>query len=122
MNGEIPVDHHDGVAVAHLAGDVDISHAVSLRNELMRAISNQEFGLVVDMSDVRYLDSAGVNVLFELAERLSSRQQQLTAVVPDEALIERVISLVNLRSVMPTHRTVDDAVSAVRALAPPVDS
>ena len=122
MNGEVAVEHREGVAVARLSGDVDISRAVALRAELMRAISNQEFGLVLDMRDVAYLDSAGVNVLFELAERLASRQQQLMAVVPDNALIERVIALVNLRSVMPTHPTVDEAVAAVRALAPTGDS
>ena len=118
MNEAIPVEQHDGVSVARLSGDVEISRAPEVKNELLRVLSNQDFGLVLDLREVTYLDSAGVNVLFEVAERLNSRQQQLMAVVPERALIRRVLTLVNLRSVMETHRTLDGAIAAIHALQP----
>jgi anti-anti-sigma factor len=118
MSSSINLQRFDGVPVARLEGEVDLTRAPTIRVELLRAVENLDHGLVIDLRDTTYLDSAGVNVIFELAERLSSRQQLLAAVVPERAIVERVISLVNLRSILETHRTLDDAVGAVRARAP----
>jgi anti-anti-sigma factor len=122
MNGPFTTERHDGVAVARLSGDVDISRAAAIRAELLRVLSNLDFGLVVDLREVTYLDSAGVNVLFEVAERLASRQQALAAVVPETALIQRVLTLVNIESAVDTHPTVDGAVAAIRNLTPTDES
>ena len=122
MNGPFTTERHDGVAVARLSGDVDISRAAAIRAELLRVLSNLDFGLVLDLRDVTYLDSAGVNVLFEVAERLASRQQALAAVVPETALIQRVLTLVNIESAVDTHPTVDGAVAAIRNLTPTDES
>jgi anti-sigma B factor antagonist len=122
VNGSLTTERHDGVAVARLSGDMDISRAAAIRNELLRLLSNLDYGLVVDLREVTYLDSAGVNVLFEVAERLASRQQALTAVVPDTALIQRVLTLVNIRSAVETHPTLDAAVASIQALAPQHES
>ena len=122
MNGQVPIRREGEVTVATLSGDVDISRAEPIKVALLRAIGNEEFGLVIDMREVTYLDSAGVNVLFEVAERLRGRQQRLVLVLPDTALIQRVLSLVNARSVMQTTTTLDDAVAAVQSLTPTDES
>jgi anti-sigma B factor antagonist len=106
----------DGVPVARLSGEVDISRAAAIRLDLLRALSNLHHGLVVDLRDVSYLDSAGVNVLFEVAERLSARQQALATVIPDDALIQRVAKLVNLGAATEIHRDLGEAVASIRAL------
>jgi anti-anti-sigma factor len=114
----VDLQRHSGVPVARLEGEVDLTRAPTIRVELLRAVENRDHGLVIDLRDTTYLDSAGVNVIFELAERLSSRQQLLAAVVPERAIVERVMSLVNMRSILETHRTLESAVAAVQALDP----
>jgi anti-anti-sigma factor len=103
------------VPVAHLSGDVDVTAAPVLRERLLASVDNEDMGLVVDLSEARYVDSAGINVLFELAERLRVRQLALVAVVPEGGLVERVLSLVNFASVADIQRSVDAAVHVVRA-------
>ena len=44
------------------------------------------------------MDSAGINVLFELAERLEARQQKVAVVLPERAIVRRVAELVGLGS------------------------
>ena len=68
---------------------------------------------MVDLSETRYLDSAGVNVLFELAEDLSERQLTFALVVPEGGLVERVVMLVDLASVAQLHRSVAAAREAI---------
>ena len=118
MKSGVDLQHHDGIPVARLVGEVDLTRAPSIRVGLLRAVTNQDHGLVLDLRDATYLDSAGVNVIFELAERLSGRQQRLAAVVPDRAIIERVLTLVNLRSILESHRTLEEALDSIRALEP----
>jgi anti-anti-sigma factor len=109
------VSYHESVGVVRLDGEVDIVQANELRERLFSAIRNQDLGLVVDLSDATYVDSVGVSVLFELAERLSERQLRLAVVVPEAGLIERVLAIVNLKSVAEIRRSVADAVDAIHA-------
>lgn len=101
------------VRVVAVEGDVDISRAPVLRQELRRSVDNHDLGLVVDLSETRYLDSAGVNVLFELAEDLTERQLAFAVVVPEGGLVERVVMLVDLASVAQLHRSVAAAEEAI---------
>ena len=118
MSSNVDVQREEGVPVARLLGEIDLTRAPEVRVDLLRAVTNLDHGLVLDLRETTYLDSAGVNVIFELAERLRSRQQGLAAVVPERAIIERLIELVNFRSILQTHRDVDDAVAWVQQLAP----
>jgi anti-anti-sigma factor len=112
---ETRVDHRDSVGVVHLAGEVDIVQAHELRGRLLGALRNEDLGLVVDLSEATYLDSVGVSLLFELAERLSERQLKLAIVLPPAGLVERVLTIVNVSSVAEMHSSVDAAVTAIHA-------
>jgi stage II sporulation protein AA (anti-sigma F factor antagonist) len=106
------------VPVVSLEGDVDIARAPHLRERLLGAVRNDDFGLVVDLSDSRYIDSVGVSLLFELAERLASRQLRMAVVIPGEGLVERVLKIVDIGSVSSVHENVGDAVAEIRGAAP----
>jgi anti-anti-sigma factor len=102
------------VAVVQCSGDLDVIRAPTLRNELMASVGNRHAGLVVDMTDVSYLDSAGVNVLFEVAEELRQHQLAMAVVIPPESLVERVITLVDLGSVVTIQRDLETALAQIR--------
>ena len=115
MTVKVEFDHRDSVGVALLSGDVDIAHASTLRKQLLSAVRNDDLGLVVDLTDARYIDSVGVSLLFELAERLSDRQLRFAVVIPDGGLVQRVLTIVHLDSVAEVHPGLDNAVAAVRS-------
>ena len=100
------------VSLIELDGDIALARAPELRDELRQSVDNQDVGLIVDLTAVRYLDSAGVNVLFEVANELSTRRIALAVVVPEGGLLDRVVELVNLASVARIERTVEEAVAA----------
>jgi len=107
------VSYRDSVGVVSLRGEVDIVQAHDLRERLVKAIRNEDLGLVVDLTDATYIDSVGVSLLFELAERLAERQLRLAVVLPEAGLVTRVLRIVNLKSVAEIHWTVNDAVAAI---------
>ena len=114
MNTNVELDHRDSVGVARLSGDVDIVQASTLRKQLLGAVRNDDLALVVDLTDARYIDSVGVSLLFELAERLTGRQLRFAVVMPSGGLVERVLKIVNLDSVAEVHDDLSEALAAVR--------
>jgi anti-anti-sigma factor len=113
-HSQADVSYHDSVGVVSLGGEVDIVQAYELRQRLIGAIRNEDLGLVVDLTGATYIDSVGVSLLFELAERLSERQLRLAVVLPEAGLVRRVLEIVNLKSVAQLHPTVDEGVAAIR--------
>ena len=102
--------------VACVSGQIDLSNRSEVDDALTRELGNVDHGLVVDLTGVGYVDSAGVTLLFALAERLRDRGLQLRLVVPEENRIRRVLDLVDIGSVAHVDASVDEAVAALRAL------
>jgi len=113
VSANIELDHRDSVGIARLTGDVDITQASALRERLTGAVRNEDLGLVVDLTDASYVDSVGVSLLFELAERLTGRQLRFAVVLPQDGLIKRVMTIVDLESVAEVHGELDAALAAM---------
>jgi anti-anti-sigma factor len=107
----------DDVVVARLSGEIDMSNANEVGDELSSAVPNTALGLVLDLTALTYLDSSGVHLVFDLAERLRTRQQQLRVVVPAGAPIRRVLRIVELDDSVPVLASVDEAIEQIRAAA-----
>lgn len=114
MSANVEFDHRDSVGIARLSGDIDITQVAALRQQLLGAIRNDDLGLVVDLTDADYIDSVGVSLLFELAERLTGRQLRFAVVVPQKGLVERVLTIVNVDSVAEVYRDRAAALAAMR--------
>ena len=106
---------HNEVPVARLHGEVDASNVKEIGDRLRSLLSNRSMAMIVDLSATTYLDSAGINLLFALAEEMRSRQQRLALVVADPSPIVRMVTLTGLDRTMPVHRTLPDALGEVRA-------
>jgi anti-sigma B factor antagonist len=103
-------DHHGDVTVAVVEGEIDASNAVEIAHRLRSLLTNRSIALVVDLADTSYLDSAGINLLFELADELRARQQQLRLVIAPGSPIARPIAITGLDSVIPVFGTREAAV------------
>ena len=116
MNDPTRVDliRNGRVMVARMPVEVEITQTPVLRGQLMQAVENRDLGLVMDLTGTDYLDSSGVNMLFEIGESLAARQLRMAVVVPEGGLVERVVSIVDLGSAMPIHRDVESAVDEIR--------
>jgi anti-anti-sigma factor len=102
--------HGDAVAVASVDGEIDASNTAEIADRLRALLSNRNTALVVDLSATSYLDSAAINLFFELGADLMQRQQRLHLVVPEVAPIARAIGITGLDAAVPVHGTRDEAV------------
>jgi anti-anti-sigma factor len=104
----------DGVVVASLSGEIDLSNAAEITDALLGGVPNEALGLVVDLSEVSYIDSAGVRMLAELDHRLGWRAQALRVVAPEESRSRRVLEIAGLELVLSLDTTVEAARTSVQ--------
>jgi anti-anti-sigma factor len=97
------------VVIAGLTGDIDILNIGDLYAAVTRGMTNTAAGLIVDLSGVGYLDSAGVRFLFDLGKRLRRHRQELRIVAPDHTAVRRVLEIVNMDAHIPMYATLGEA-------------
>jgi anti-anti-sigma factor len=93
--------------VMRLRGEIDISNARELFAAIEAAVPNATSTIVVDLSEITYLDSAGVKLLIQLADRMKTRRRQLRLVVPEHSPIRAVLELTGLLRLIPTDFRLD---------------
>jgi anti-anti-sigma factor len=87
------VRERSGIVMAAVEGEIDLSNTGSLKGELTAAVSNAARGLMIDLSALEFLDSSGVHMLYDLADRLATRQQRFAVVLAPDAPPRRAIEL-----------------------------
>ena len=107
-------EQHDSVLVATVDGEIDSSNAAELRLALSERLPSASSALGFDLSDVGYLDSSGIHLLFDLGRRLAARRQALRLIVPDGAPMRRVLELCAIETVAPMDKDLDSALTALK--------
>jgi anti-anti-sigma factor len=114
---ELEVDEGEPVRVARVRGELDLSNTVDIGDALAAVGEEAALGLVVDMTELRHIDSAGVRLLFDLRRRLGLRRRHLALAVPPDARIRAVLEMSAVDEAVAVRESVDDACDAVRAAA-----
>jgi anti-anti-sigma factor len=101
----------DGVVVARIEGEVDMSNADDLGAAITARVSSDAVALVLDLAAVEYLDSAGIHVLFDLRERLSRRGQGIRLVLGPGSPIATALGYAGVQRILGASGTVQDAIA-----------
>lgn len=102
--------------VLRLVGDVDVSSAGRLRDALARLITDTSGKVLVDLTDVPFLDSTGIGVLVARLKQQRGNGGELALVAPSERLL-RGFRITGLDRVFQIYQSVADAVAADNAAA-----
>ena len=111
------IERVDGVCVARPREDIDAASARRMRDALAECLDEGGDSLVLDLSETRYIDSAGIDMLFRMSELLRERRARLQLVIPPESNLARLAAIVALPSAVPVHETVELALAATRETA-----
>jgi len=103
--------------VAWVGGEIDMSNAGELCAAVMEATTNGLLGVVLDFSELEYLDSAGVQLIYRLRERLGTRGQELRLVIADSSPAADALRLAGATTFVKAVPTVAQALDELRAEA-----
>jgi anti-anti-sigma factor len=99
----------DGVPIAHVHEDVDAANTTAIEQQLANALGPDVVSLIIDLSDTRYVDSAGIDMLLRLSDRLDHRRAKLILVIPDSSQLKRLAAIVGLPDAVAIHPTLPGA-------------
>jgi anti-sigma B factor antagonist len=116
---DVQFDQRDQVVVSTVRGEVDLSNARQICDAVGEATPNTALGVVLDLSHVDYLDSAGIQLIYRLRENLRARGQKLMLAIPADSPVQDSLRLAGVTEYLPIAASVD---AALAGLAPAADS
>ncbi len=105
------VTPHAEATVLTVTGEVDLATAPALENAIDAALAGKPAALVIDLSAVSFLASAGMAVLVGVHKRAAGTR---LVIVADGPATSRQLKMTNLDQVFSLHSTLAEALSALR--------
>ena len=106
----LSVDLNGDSCVVRLGGELDLYNAKAVRDALFEACNDGPTRVVVDLSEVEFMDSTALGVLIEARTKLPNRKAFLLAAPGLET--KRALQISGLDRHFSVHETVPDALEA----------
>ncbi|MDN3358664.1 STAS domain-containing protein [Actinomadura sp. DC4] len=110
------IAHHlvGEIAVVQVSGWIEIGSAPQMRDTLIGVIDEGHVHVVIDLSEVVFLDSTGLGVIIGLLHRLRTHNGSL-ALAGATDRVYKVFRTTQLTKVLTITETVADAIAAVNS-------
>ena len=96
--------------------DIDLATAPDLRAQLQRAVDDGERAIVVDLSGIGYIDSAGMGVLVGIMKQVRD-EGGIAVVCPDDRM-RNTFEITGLDEILNVETTREHAVAALEQRVP----
>jgi anti-anti-sigma factor len=100
-----------GVEVVAVSGEIDIASASRLITGLNDAVGNCDVPVIVDLTDVAFMDSTGLALLLNAHRRLARRGKGFAVVCADGPVM-RVFTITDMVDVLQVRDTLAQARTA----------
>jgi len=104
------VEQRDEAVIVHLAGELDLYNAHVVREKLFELAGGSPERLVVELSEVEFVDSTALGVLIEARSRLANRRGFL--LVAPSVETRRALEISGLDRHFGVHESLDEALAA----------
>lgn len=110
---DLQISGRDGIVIARVVGEIDLSNAADLRMAITEATPNEALGVVLDLGAVTYIDSAGIHLLYRLGESLRNRGQTLRVVIPPASPPADALRMAGIQRHVDVVEALEEGVQAV---------
>jgi anti-anti-sigma factor len=115
--GDVQITLGQNALIARISGEVDMSNAEEMGATVIGATTSEAGGVILDLSDVDYLDSAGIHVIYGMRASLQARGQALVLVIPQRSPVHDALRLSGEDRPGEIARTVEKALESFDAPA-----
>jgi anti-sigma B factor antagonist len=124
--GDVEFGADGDTVIAQVSGEIELANAEGIGAAMIEAMGQDSRALVLDLTAVEYLDSAGIHLIYKLQESLRARGQVLRLVVPSSSASHDALTLAGVADHVDTIESLDQALRAIawsvaRAVEPAVD-
>jgi anti-sigma B factor antagonist len=110
LNIDFKSDEEGARLLFKLRGSLDLATAPTVRAALSEATEKGTHDLVVDLTQLEFLDSTGLGVLIGAHRRAAEHGGSLRLVVPEGPIL-RLLNITGLIAVFAAYHTMEDALA-----------
>lgn len=111
---QIEWESREGVLIAQLVGRLDLSRAMDLEAMITTRLEEEPCPLVINLSRMSYLPSAGVGALLNIHRFATANKLKVAlAEVPRE--VKRLLDVVEITQLLPVFEDQSEAVDALKS-------
>lgn len=114
MEVSVSRDAAEDVPVVSVSGEVDVYSAPELKESLAKLRQSGANSIVVDLTEVAFLDSTGLGALVEARAATTDAGGSL-AIVCNQERILKLFTITGLDGVFSIHKSLDEALAALQA-------
>ena len=93
--------------VITVSGEVDLASSPELDTAIIAAIESGATSVVIDLTDVSFMDSSGLGVIVRGLKRCREADKDLDLVITNERVL-KVFGITGLDQVIPIHDSIED--------------
>jgi anti-anti-sigma factor len=93
----------NGLVRISLSGEIDLANAETVEEQISAAVSCERTAVSVDLTNLTYMDSVGIKLLFDLASDLQKSHIVLELIAPFETPTRRLIEFSVIDSLVTLH-------------------
>jgi anti-sigma B factor antagonist len=109
---EVDISRVDGADILDVRGELDAGSALGLAGPLTDIASDRDGHVVLDLTDLSFMDSTGMSVLLNARRRLTRQDRQLLVVCPAGPVM-RLFELTSLIDTLGVHASKDAALASL---------
>ncbi|HAH86037.1 MAG TPA: anti-sigma B factor antagonist [Armatimonadetes bacterium] len=104
----------DRASLIDLEGEIDVYTAPNLKQQIITLLDSGVRHILIDLTNVEYLDSTALGVLIGGLKRLRERDGSLDLICPNPR-IKRVFEITGLDKIFDMYTTEEEALDKMRA-------
>lgn len=112
---EMEFSREGRTVIVQLSGDIDMTSVERVSGGIQSAVKNDDRGVVLDLAGVNYLDSSGIQMLFELIRKLHTTRQSISVAVPEGSPLVTLLKITHIHEACPVAPTVEECLEAVES-------
>jgi anti-sigma B factor antagonist len=115
---DVQFSDRERVVIVRLSGEIDLSNVDGIESAIAEGTPNHALALILDVSALDYLDSAGIHLIYKLREKLRARGQALRLVIPPDSPANDALRLAGVARNVDTAESLEAATEGFLADSP----
>jgi anti-sigma B factor antagonist len=110
LSVDIKSEHNGAAIIYRLRGSLDLATAPSLRAALVEAANEGKHDIIVDLTELEFLDSTGLGALIGAHRRALENSGRVRLIVR-EGPIQRLLNITGLMRIFAVYASLDAALN-----------
>jgi len=115
MNLKFSTEEKDGYLLCSVKGEIDLYNARQLKDKVADVLEDVDDPklLVLDIQDVKYIDSTGLGILIGIKRRITESGGKLVLVLSEQRILQ-LFNITGLTNVFPIANDREEAVRKIQ--------